>query len=783
MVEKIQAERKRIEKNEEDTLNEELEVAIEQLGKGENRIGKQALIDYIEELRAKKSVLVEEKGKRLAEKLGTKWYNEGEKSNRYFMRLLNRNNPDNFTKIEGNDGQEIVEEKEIERTVVDFYKNLYENFNTTVIEENDINFFQELDLISEEDDGEMCQDVTENDLRTTLLTCKDSSPGPDGIPYSIIGLVWSVFGPTLAAAWKYSLSNRCLAPSHKLSYLKLIPKAGKNLNKLTNWRPITLSNCDHKLITKTYARRLSEKLAPKIDEGQTAYLKGRLINDSLRAMLATVEASNLEDMNGIIVALDAKKAFDSVSHTYIENCLKKFGCRGFILILKILYKELETDILFNGRIVKGFKIKRGVKQGDALSCILFIMCMEPLLRSIKINPNIEALSSNLLGCELPKTYAYADDVSATVKDDEDTLKHLFKEYERLTKMSGLELNADKTDLMRIGRHPQGKSYNVEYLGLTYIIPSSETIKLNGIIFHRNLREGTKLNVMAAIGRMESHFKNWSRRGLSTLGKILLTKTFVISQVIYLMQAIKIDENNFKAINACLYKFIWNKHYLAAKAPERLKREIVNKSVKFGGLGMLDVSELDASIELRALGRVLKSNHTFLKRLVNKLDLRSFFEPKYELSIEGVLEKGVELLKADRNKLWSCSDLSRHRNFLNIVRNEKIKDILNKKGRVSVIFFMINRQAKKIKDLSLQQDAQLERFIDKAKLEKLRLAIRLNINSEVDSGMVESYYVGNSFKHLMRCTSKEIRLERTDKNPITSYKLGLVLSSQEALSWC
>ena len=110
-------------------------------------------------------------------------------------------------------------------------------------------------------------------------------------------------------------------------------------------------------------------------------------------------------------------------------------------------------------------------------------------------------------------------------------------------------------------------------------------------------------------------------------------------------------------------------------------------------------------------------------------------------------------------------------------------MLNKKGRVSVIFFMINRQAKKIKDLSLQQVAQLERFIDKAKLEKLRLAIRLNINSEVDSGMVESYYVGNNFKHLMRCTSKEIRLERTDKNPITSYKLGLVLSSQEALSWC
>ena len=138
---------------------------------------------------------------------------------------------------------------------------------------------------------------------------------------------------------------------------------------------------------------MSEQLASKINEGQTAYIKGRLINDNIRSMIATINTVQEEQSTGLVVALDAKKAFDSVSHDYIERCLKSFGCENFIPIFRTLYSELRTDILVNGRIEKGFLIKRGVKQGDALSCIIFIMCMEPLLRNIEANADIEPIES------------------------------------------------------------------------------------------------------------------------------------------------------------------------------------------------------------------------------------------------------------------------------------------------------------------------------------------------------------------------------------------------------
>ena len=91
---------------------------------------------------------------------------------------------------------------------------------------------------------------------------------------------------------------------------------------------------------------------------QTAYIKGRLINDNIRSMLSMIKLGNDEDnLTGLLVSLDATKAFDSVDHGYIEQCLEKFGCRKFIPIFRTLYKGLETDIIINGKVTKGFKIK------------------------------------------------------------------------------------------------------------------------------------------------------------------------------------------------------------------------------------------------------------------------------------------------------------------------------------------------------------------------------------------------------------------------------------------
>ena len=140
------------------------------------------------------------------------------------------------------------------------------------------------------------------------------------------------------------------------------------------------------LLLKTYATKLTKVVSGLIGEEQTAYVPGRLINENIRAMLMTLDLANDDDdVDGVVVSLDAKKAFDSVDHGYIKRCLEAFGLGCFVPIFETLYKDLSSEILLNGRAVLGYKILKGVKQGDALSCILFIICIEPLIRNIKEN--------------------------------------------------------------------------------------------------------------------------------------------------------------------------------------------------------------------------------------------------------------------------------------------------------------------------------------------------------------------------------------------------------------
>ena len=788
--EKHQAERKRIESDEEAQINEELNKAISKLETSDlSEREKADLIEYIEELRIDKASEIEKKGERLAEKLGTKWYNEGEKSTRYFMRLLNRPMPDKFKELENANGELIKGETEIEAEIVSFYKNLYESYDKSKINvTEDQSFLNEINPITGDREDQIVKPIDIDELGRTLKTCRDSAPGPDGICYSIISALWNHYGPTIVEAWNHSLRTGKLTPSHKVSFLKLIPKAGKDPKKLTNWRPITLSNCDHKIITKTYSNRICKEVTNVIGARQTAYLKGRLINDNVRGLIASINVANTEEnIDGLIVSLDAKKAFDSVEHGYIERCLISFGLGKFVPIFKTLYSELSSDILINGKIVKGFQIKRSVKQGDALSCVLFIMCMEPLLRNIEVNNDIGNVRSGSLEKDLPKVYAYADDVNAVIKNNQASIQALFQEYGRLTNASGLELNADKTEILKIKTNNAGiqESFNVNYLDREYNLTTCQETKINGILLQQDPTAMQENNVRNAIGKMKAAFAGWSRRGLSTLGKILIAKTYGISQIIFLMQSLMLNVKMYKEINAMLYKFIWNRHFNAAKAPERIKREIVNKPINLGGLGMLDVCELDEGLKLRALGRLLNTEHPMLRLIRDKLDNTEYFYPSSQSKLDPVTVEGIKLLGIDRRKLLFNSKLKSDRITVGKVREMKLHRIIKPGKRPSILFFNAWISGiRKVGDLSTAALEKLRPIIITDLMPTLENAVRLNLPESNARGALEeeTFYDGKSYRKLSSLTSKEIRISRCNNMPICDFKIGLVLTQCESLSY-
>ena len=546
----ISSNHKKAQELEMNTLRKDIDFWQRSIETAASDLFKEMAIDRLDELICKRNKILNEKGEFLSNRLQSKWYQEGERGTKYFLNMQRAKGK--ITQMESLqcDSEEINDPDQIDTMVLEYYRKLYEkgdskkstNSATANI------FLRNMTKLDDDIINMIDAPITTLDLYNTLRSCRDSAPGPDGIPYSIIKLTWSIFGPALVNAWNYSLLTSELTNSHTDSYLKLLPKAGKNLLLLKNWRPITLSNCDFKVITKTLASRLTNGLSNMISHNQTAYIKGRQITDNLHLLQYAIEKAVEIDESTSIVSLDAEKAFDSIEHWYIREILDKIGLSKFKLLFDIIYRDQKVSIQLNSRCAGTYNIKNGVKQGDALSCILFILGIEPLLKNISADNNIKGVT--IEGREIPKIVSYADDVACIIKPGNSNLQRIFNHYQEMTDCSGLRLNADKTELISWLGNDQ--SYKIIYEGNEYNIAPCDNMKVNGLQIGFNLEDMRVINFEKVYSSVDRQLITWSNRYLSLLAKILIFKTFGLSQILFVASTTMFSKAQDNKLTTLIY---------------------------------------------------------------------------------------------------------------------------------------------------------------------------------------------------------------------------------------
>jgi retron-type reverse transcriptase len=150
-----------------------------------------------------------------------------------------------------------------------------------------------------------------------------------------------------------------------------------------------------------------------VHKNQYGFIKGRIIQDCLAWAYEYIHLCHISKKEIIVLKLDFEKAFDTVEHELILQVLshRGFGPKLLGWVRNILQSG-TSSVLLNGVLGKTFHCKRGVRQGDPLSLLLFVLAAD-LLQSI-IN---KARQQNLL--QLPLTencgqdfsiVQYADDI-------------------------------------------------------------------------------------------------------------------------------------------------------------------------------------------------------------------------------------------------------------------------------------------------------------------------------------------------------------------------------------
>ena len=413
---------------------------------------------------------------------------------------------------------------------------------------------QNIDTKISNEQKEKCEmNITLHELQNSInLLKKGKSPGIDGIPSEFYIKFWYLIKHKFFEVIKHIEETESLTISQYRGVICLLFKQG-NRDEITNWRPITLLNTDYKLIAITYANRLKEILPDLINEDQKAYIEGRQIIENVRLTQDIISFADEENIEGAIIFLDQKKAYDRVEWGYLKMCLETFGFGPkFCNWILMLYKHGESCIQTNGFLSKFFKISRSMRQGCPIASYLYVLQAEPMAEAIRKNEQIIGIKLPSVNPELEtnvKISMFADDTQI-YNSTENSIVESFKTLELYCKASGALLNLDKTKGLRIGTWQNKKMTmqkikwvnQIDGLGCTF----GHNINYEEIWMKKFFKFKKKLN-------------SWSNRDLTLEGKKLLINSYIMSSMSYLVDLYpnNIPSNFIKQTRELIRDFIWN----------------------------------------------------------------------------------------------------------------------------------------------------------------------------------------------------------------------------------
>ena len=325
------------------------------------------------------------------------------------------------------------------------------------------------------------------------------------------------------------------------------------------------------LTPKLYQRNCSKnkKVFPSIiHHDQTGYVKDRYIGETVRSIFDIMEFTDSQNIPGILIFIDFKKAFDTLEWNSLFNCLEAFNFGSdFIRYVKMFCTNIQSCVINNGIASDYFMLERGVRQGDPLSPYLFLLAVETLAIAIRENKEIKGV----------KIGQYADDTTA-VLSDLNSAQILFQQLEFFKSLSGLEVNNSKTKGFWMGTL---KDNDMKLLGIKW---SSEPITALGVFFTYDQRLLYEKNFQEKIDSMKKLTNIWSSRGLSVYGKVAIFKSQLISKLVYTSSLLPTPSQIIKKVNHIIYNFLWS-------GKDKVTRLSAINNYKAGGIKMIDVDSL------------------------------------------------------------------------------------------------------------------------------------------------------------------------------------------------
>ena len=294
-----------------------------------------------------------------------------------------------------------------------------------------------------------------------------------------------------------------------------------------NYRGITLLSLPGKVYAKVLERRVRPIVEPQIQEEQCGFRPGRGTTDQLFTLAGILEKAWEYAYPVYMCFVDLEKAYDRVPREVLWEVLREYGVRGTLLrAIQSLYAQSESCVRVLGNKSDSFPVGVGLRQGCALSPILFVIFMDRISRRSSGGEGIR------LGELKVESLLFADDLVLMAPSVQELQLSLDRFAAECT-AAGMRISISKSEAMVLSREPMDCAVQVG----NETLPQVKEFKYLGVLFTSERKGKTEKEISRRIGAAGAVLQSLNRtvvkkKELSRKAKLSVFRAIFVPTLTY-----------------------------------------------------------------------------------------------------------------------------------------------------------------------------------------------------------------------------------------------------------
>lgn len=411
-------------------------------------------------------------------------------------------------------------------------------------------------MLSEDDILMLGADVGPEEVRKALFSMRNyKAPGPDGFHPLFFKANWELFGPSIFRFVAQAFQTPSVLGDVNQTLLTLIPKVIDS--RASDFRPIALCNVIYKIVTKVLANRIKILLPNIISPNQSSFISGRNTTDNCIILQEAVHSMNY--MTGkqrfMIIKLDLVKAYDKMEWSFITESLELLHFpRHIVDLIRTCIATTSMSVNWQGRASQAFSPTRGLRQGDPMSPLLFVVALERLSHMISDAVNAGLWTPLKFGRGGPSLshLMFANDVLLVAEASSSNVEQIMETLELFSVCSGQSVNRLKSCVFFSHNTPHSDAEMLSAkLGISIASDLGRYLEFPIILGRKE-----KADYSFLLEKIRSKLAGWKASTLSQVGRITLAQSYIMSVPNYVMQTSKIPAAVCDEVEQMCRDFIW-----------------------------------------------------------------------------------------------------------------------------------------------------------------------------------------------------------------------------------